>query len=636
MSQNDSDPRHHASDGGVQVGGDSAVPSRKRRFAGGLLRASSFVLLLVLFGAADVLRTSAVRTATLLSMGGWLAFGVLVLAWAWKGMDAATALRQVGRIATLTLVSFGVLYAYYVRSRMIETGPHTDAVFTYLGLQSFVELQNPITFAGRTPSFPQAPLMLLLHLPGVAIGFAALGPMAIPFGAIVHLALLLGVITDYLVDGSLLAKGAVVALVSGLYSNRMLLLTYDITGYAFPAICLGLMFLVLVDERVDDPSRAVGGLLAVALLHHYPGFFMVLPLCIAWLVCGRKPWQRMRRFLTDNPVVIAVVLMLTITMVTNPELLLTRVTDVAVGPHGVDRLRDKLRENVMSLTVMVPVLRYQFFTSTRGSWFLLSVPPLAGFLVPLVAGAWVVSVATAERPRRYLLLLLGLAVALAALTVLQNLLTDFSDYRSFPFLFAMFTTALAFLFRLPQLRWKWRALATAYAIAFAIYNYVDLGRLHGATHAVETAYRSQATMDGLRQFVDEPDAVRQLGAAKVFVVVDPFFPLEPLYLGVVKPKAGVPVETIQAAEVCPRGRMWIDELSRRSCESFLVVANVKHCESAALGSAADGRPRIRGYLFEATCDRPFDEPIDRAVVDVDIDGGRRSSGTCSHAALGAS
>src|SRR5438477_434086 len=83
------------------------------------------------------------------------------------------------------------------------------------------------------------PLMLLLHLPGVAVGFDVLGPLAIPFGAIVHLALLFGVITELLVSGSLLAKCAVVALVSGMYSNRLLIFTYDITGYAFPAVCLG-------------------------------------------------------------------------------------------------------------------------------------------------------------------------------------------------------------------------------------------------------------------------------------------------------------------------------------------------------------------------------------------------------------
>lgn len=597
---------------------------RERLSATRVLRAASFATLLGLFGTADVLRTSDPRGATLLSMGGWMAFGVLVVTWAWGGVAPRIALRQAGRIAALTLVSFGVLYAYYARSRLIETGPHTDAVFTYLGLRSFAALENPITFAGRTPSFPQAALMLLLHLPGLAIGFDVLGPSAIAFGAIVHLALLLGVMTDLLVGGAFPGKAAVVALLSGIYSNRLLILTYDITGYAFPALCLGFMFLVLVDHRGRDPQRAVGGLLAVALLHHYPGFFMALPLCLAWLVCARHPWQRVRRFLVENPVVVAVLLMLSITLATNPELVLTRIGDVAVGPHGVERLREKLRDNVASLGMAFPVLKYQFFTSTRGSWFLLSAPPLAGFLVPWVAGSWALSFWTAERPRRYLVWLLAFATSLAALTVAQNLATDFSDYRWFPLLFATFTTALAFVLRLPALRWSRRAPAAAYAVGFCLYNYVDLASLHGQTHAVETAHRSQAAMDGLRRFVADRDAVRRLAAAKILVVVDPFFPLAPLYLDVVRREAGVPVDTIAVAEACPQGRISIDEVSRQGCEALLVVADARHCERG--GPTSEGAAPIRGFLFESTCNRPLDETAGRAVVEVDLDGGAPSRG----------
>jgi hypothetical protein len=582
-----------------------------------LLRASSVALLLVLFGAADALRTADVRTATLLSMGGWVAFGVLFLAWAWAGVESGAALRQCGRLAALTLVAFAVLLAYYLRSRLIETGPHTDAVFTYQGLRSFLALENPITFAGRTPSYPQASLMLLLHLPGVAVGFEALGPLAIPLGAIVHLALLLGVAVDLLATGSLRAKCAVVALAAGVYSNRLLVLTYDITGYAFPGVCLGLMFLVLVAGDLDRPNRAIGGLLAVALLHHYPGFFMVLPLCVAWLVLAREPWRRVQGFVADNPVVIAVLLMLAVSLATNPELMLNRIADVSVGPSGLESLRQKVRGNLVFLKAIGPLLRHEFYENTRGSWFLLSIPALGGFVLPLAAGAWLVSFWTVERRVRYLLLLLALAVGLGALTIVQDLLTTWSDYRQFPFLFAMFTTGLAFVLRLPSLRGPRRMLAAAYAIGFALYNYVDLGSFHGATHGVETAYRSQATMDTLRRFVDRPDAVRRLGAAKLFVVVDPFFPLEPLYLEVLAPRAGVPIKTIPVGEACPHGRMAEDEVSRRACKSFLVVAHATHC-GAEGASPPDRRSPVLGRLYEAVCDRPEGTAAVRRVVDVDV------------------
>jgi hypothetical protein len=610
MNQTDTDPRPGATDGDVRI----ETAARGRR--------SSFIILLVLFGAADVLRTSDVRTATLLSMGGWLAFGVLFAGWAWQGVDAGAALRQSARIAALTLVSFAVLSAYYVRSRMIEAGPHTDAVFTFIGLRSFLELENPITFVGRTPSYPQAALMLLLHLPGVAVGFDALGPLAIPLGAIVHLALLFGVITELLVGGSLVAKCVVAALVSGVYSNRLLIFTYDITGYAFPAVCLGLMYCVLVDDRIDEPNRVVGGLLAVALLHHYPGFFLVLPLCIAWLISARTPWRRLRRFVAANPVVLAVMAMLAVSLITSPELLLSRLQHVTTGRLAMEGVRERIRENAPFVHGLVPLIRHQFFTNAGGSWFLLKVPALAGFVAPLVVGTWLISFWTAERRIRALMLFLALAIGLGALTVLQDLVTSFSDYRQFPFLFAICTAGLAFVFRLPTLRWRWRALAAAYAIGVGIFNYVDLASLHGKTRGVDAAYRSQATMDGLRRFVEQPGAVRRLGAAKIFVVVDTFFPLESLYLDVLKP--GVPVITIPVAEACPRGRLSTEEVSRRACESFLLVAHTKHCEIDGRSTAAEGSPSVRGYLYESNCDRTSDRGTDRGFVDVDIDGGRRS------------
>jgi hypothetical protein len=313
--------------------------------------------------------------------------------------------------------------------------------------------------------------------------------------------------------------------------------------------------------------------------------------------------------------------MLSITLLTNPELLLTRVANVTVGAGGAETLREKIQGNLAFLGAPVALIRHQFFTNTRGSWFLLSVPALGGLVVPLVAGAWVVTVWTLERRVRYVVLLLGLAIGLAALTTLQDLVTDFSDYRQFPLLFALCTTGLAFAFRLPSIRGPRRAVAAAYAIGFATYNYVDLGNLHGATHGVETAYRSQAAMDGLRRFVDAPDAVRRLGAERVLVVVDPFFPLEPLYLDVLKPKAGVPLETVPVAEVCQHGRLSIGEVSRRACEPVLVVADARHCAVGERARPPDRTPSVRGWRFESVCDRPLDERADRSVVDVDVDGG---------------
>jgi hypothetical protein len=251
-----------------------------------------------------------------------------------------------------------------------------------------------------------------------------------------------------------------------------------------------------------------------------------------------------------------------------------------------------------------------------------NLPALGGLVSLFVVGSWLVSWWTAPRPARHVALFLALAAALGALTITQDLVTDLNDYRQFPLLFALCTAGLAFAFRIPTLRMPWRAAAVAYAIAFACFNYVDLGNLQGRTRGVDSAYRSQASMDAVWRFVDRPDAARRLGADRIFVVVDEFFPLEPLYLEVIEPKAGVPVTTIRVAEACPQGHLSVDDVSRRTCESVLVVANARHC--AIEPGTLNGRPAVHGWLYESTCDRPPERVADRPVVDVDLDAGRRT------------
>jgi hypothetical protein len=111
--------------------------------------------------------------------------------------------------------------------------------------------------------------------------------------------------------------------------------------------------------------------------------------------------------------------------------------------------------------------------------------------------------------------------------------------------------------------------------------------------------------------------VRRLGAAKVLVAVDPFFPLESLYLEVVTPKAGVPVATMPVAEACPQGRVAVDAVSRRGCESVLLVADAAHCDVAPDPDVHV----VRGYLFQAVCDKPG---IERTVTELNVDGAATS------------
>src|SRR5262249_37821827 len=244
----------------------------------------------VLWLAAELLRGPHVTIATLLSMVAWILFLLQVLAWARGGTPWGTFAARAARVSALTLVSLAVLLLYYVHSRIEETGIHVDAAYTYVGLQWFFELHNPITFAGATYSYHQFPLALLSHLPGVLLGFDRRGPFALNLGFMRPVALLLAIMPVRFSPSGMDVQLLVVALASAVFSNRLLVQSYHIVGYTIPAICLGLMLLVVADdESFPRPERMVGGLLALAILHHLPGVMFVLPAAVTWLSLRRHP-----------------------------------------------------------------------------------------------------------------------------------------------------------------------------------------------------------------------------------------------------------------------------------------------------------------------------------------------------------
>src|SRR5437870_1716805 len=120
-----------------------------------------FAIVVLLFVASELTRTSDVRAATLLSMLGWQFFAVFAILDIGVPRGRAALLRGLGCVLVTSLVAGGVLLIFFLRSRILEAGPMTDAVWTYLGLEWFVELHNPITFAGATPSYHQFAMSLL-------------------------------------------------------------------------------------------------------------------------------------------------------------------------------------------------------------------------------------------------------------------------------------------------------------------------------------------------------------------------------------------------------------------------------------------------------------------------------------------
>ena len=259
-------------------------------------------VLLLAFVLAELLRGTDIVQATVLSMVGWSAFAILFVSWWWEDCGVRAGLRSLGRLALLAGIAFAVLYLFYRHAHLVEAGMEVDATYTFMGLGWFTTVENAITYAGQTPSFAQFPMALLGHLPGYLVGFDVLGPFAIHVSLMLQTAVLLAVLTTFVVEARLPVQAATVALLAAVFSTRLTMLLWNLTGYAIPAISVGLIFLVTVlgeqSSRVMFPR--VGGLLMFALLQHYPGVFFLLPLVGLWVVAGRDPRGRLVEFLRAN------------------------------------------------------------------------------------------------------------------------------------------------------------------------------------------------------------------------------------------------------------------------------------------------------------------------------------------------
>jgi hypothetical protein len=567
---------------------------------------------------ADLCRTGNATTATELSMAGWVFFVAQIACWT-RGNDGwRTTCAWLLRVLLVAVAAFATLYLYYARARYLEAGVHVDVVYTYIGLQWFLELHNPITFAGQTISYCQLPFALLTHLPGLVLGIDRLGAFAVHFGAMVEMALLLAVIAHRLVPGSPLRQVAAGVIASAVFSNRMMVLSYNTAAYAMPAIALALMVAVIATDRSPSgPDRVVGGLLALALLHHYPGWTMVLPFVVAWLVVRRHPVAKTRAFLVANPFLVTVAGMATITLAVRPELLLTRIHDVTRGPSP--DLMVHVRDNWRYLSTAFPRVRFrEFVQECPGSWFLLNTPPLARWALPIMGATWLVSALTIPgRMLRYLGLLLFMIGELLLLTVAQHLLTDFSDYRDYPLVHAATVAGLLFAIRSTcQPGWRGRC-AAALALAVACYNWGDVTALRGKRfNYYDYAPRAQEAFERLRGLAGS-ERFRSWGATRVVVVGEDFIPLEGPYRAVLR-RDGIEVRLVKLTDYCSGPEVAVQNAADSACQAFLVVVPETACNAAIPIPQREAKPGLTARLYRSVCSRA--EPAPRLSEPVALDG----------------
>src|SRR5262245_14240923 len=567
------------------------------------------------------------REATICSMVGWSFLLVAFLDWSVLGRGWRAALGDLARVALLSLVAGAVLFLYFLRSGTLDAGVDVDAAYSYIGLTWFMELQNPLAFLAPNPSYSQLPLMELGHLPALLIGFPRLGAFSPLLGTMMQVAILLAVMTVAFVPRRLVVQIPIAALAAAVFSDGMLVLSYNHFGYSIPAICIGLMFIVAVDdESVPDPDRLFGGLLLIAVLHHYSGLMQTLPIAFLWLLLRKRGLRRFPSFLARNPLLLASAALLLITLAIDPQPFTLRLEHVTIGPKGgpvlpavESELITKMGRRWTFLVHAYPRLYYhQLFVHNGGSLPFVSIPPLGGTIGPLTVGAWLLSVVCMGRSwYRWVLYFVAFVLALLALSIVQHLLTDFADYRDLTALYALLVTALLFVFRTPPLGPVLRGVALCYALGFAVFNYVDLGKLHGKTHCCqEFAHVSQQTMQSLVAYLKRQPP-QALGVKRIHVALDAFFPLGEFFLRDLA-RYEIPIQPIDAKEFCADQKKVTEAASAAGCDAFLLVTHTKRCPGRDLTDPAHPS-RVRGYLYRSICDRPGAGLAERGEVSVALD-----------------
>jgi hypothetical protein len=536
-----------------------------------------------LFLTADLSRLKSPRNATLIALAGWTLLVSATLIWARAGTSWGRFWSKLARIAVLALVAASVLLAYLLHSRVLEAGTHVDAVWTWIALRWVFALSNPVTLVARTPSYPQSPLMVLSHLPGLVVGFDRVGPLAIHLGVLLTVSGLLGLMVVLIAPTAALGRqAAAVALAAGCVSTRFVVQGYDAVGYTVAGVSLG--FVLVAALAVEDEAlreRVVGGLIALTILHYsYVGVALGLPLCAAWLLARRHPIRATRAFVVANPILVLVLVLLAIAMTTHPEMVLRRAYDVVAGVGSKVPLRTALEKKLASASVpKITWIAYQrWYVQNQGSWHLVDLAPLGGPTLWLLAAMWAASWIVA--PRRALVVtayMLGFLALLGALSLLEHVITDPADYRDFTFVFAVTAAGLLFILRAPVLRGLGGAVAWAVAILVAIVNFGDVALLAGHRYmSLDYAPEEVFVLDALRRETGS-HRTEQLGTSLLVVTVadTPMVPMRQLYVELLKAR-GFTIIPIPTAEFC-RNRDEVVGKVKAGCRPFLLAFPLPSC-----------------------------------------------------------
>jgi hypothetical protein len=278
-----------------------------------------------------------------------------------------------------------------------------------------------------------------------------------------------------------------------------------------------------------------------------------------------------------------------------------------------------IRNNWRYLSTAFPRVRFrEFVQECPGSWFLMNIPPLGGWALPIMGATWVASALTLPgRMLRYLGMLLFMIGELLLLTVAQHLLTEFSDYRDYPLIHAATVAGLLFAFRgAYQQGWRGR-FAAALALAVACYNWGDMMALRGKRfNYYDYAPRAQEAFEQLRDLAGS-EHFRSWGATRVVVVGEDFIPLEGPYRAVLR-RDGIEVRLVKLTDYCSNPEVAVQNAADAACQAFLVVVPAAACNDAVPIPQREAKPGLTARLYHSVCGRA--DPAPRSSEPVTLDG----------------
>ena len=246
----------------------------------------------------------------------------------------------------------------------------------------------------------------------------------------------------------------------------------------------------------------------------------------------------------------------------------------------------------------------RWYIQNQGSWLLVDLAPLGGPSLWLAGGDVGVLMDRGTPPGgRHHRLHDRVPRAPQGVVLLQHIVTDQSDYRDFPLVFAVTAAGLLFILRAPGARGSPAAIAWGAAVLVAAVNFGDVALLAGHRHAsADYAPQEVAVFEALRQHDETAEhGWQELGASRSCVTVADTASRSASSTWTCYGRADSRSSTASTAAFCRTGTTWSGRRRRPAASPFLLAVALTACRPDA---TAAQQYRVVVLHYNEPCRRP--------------------------------